>query len=195
MPREGAPMRDERRSSPVPQGRAWVLNRLAYRAVTNRWFWLVLGLFVGGCGAFIALNARLARYQPVTGTLASYSSADNTLRLAGQPTTYQFYNVGEFHPALPAQLPSGTQVTIWVLPGYSGIDALQILDPRGAVQAQYTDDFFDRPEFHLQQARFFGGLFVVVGGGFALLGLVLPSLDRRQRSQAVGAHQGRWIVA
>jgi hypothetical protein len=150
-------MQDEHRSSPVPQGRAWALNRLAYRAFTNRWFWLVFGLFVGGCGAFIALTAHLAHYQPITGTLASYSVANNNLRLAGQPTTYQLYSARDFHPALPAQLPSGTQVTIWVLPGYTDIDALQILDPTGAVQAQYTDDFFDRPAFHLQQDRLFGG--------------------------------------
>jgi hypothetical protein len=178
-------MRDEVRSSPVPQGRNWALNRLAYRAFTNHWFWLIFGLFVGGCGAFIALTAHLAHFHPITGTLASYSSDDN-LRLAGQPTTYQFLDAGEFHPALPDQIPSGTRVTIWVLPGYTGIDALQVLDPQGRVQAQYTDDLFDHPAVNLQLDRFMGGLFAVVGSIFALISLLLPSLDRRQRSRAAG---------
>lgn len=180
------PFAGEAQPLSFPEGRRWALNRMVYRAGSSRWLWLVIGLFVGGCGAFIALTAHQALFQPITSTLAYYSYANSDLKLAGRTTTYQFH-AGDFQPALPTQIPSGTRVTIWVLPGFTGIDALQIIDPSGVVKAQYTDDYFDRPEFHFRQDRFMGSLFALWGGLIALGSLVGPPLARWRQSRTARA--------
>jgi hypothetical protein len=48
-------MRDGMQSSPDPEGHTWIrralaLNRHVYRLFSTRWFWLIVGLFVGGVG-------------------------------------------------------------------------------------------------------------------------------------------------
>jgi hypothetical protein len=170
-------------SSPVPEGRAWALNRGVYRLFTIRWFWLAFGLFVGGAGVFF-LSTPPLRFHLVSGTLARYSYADTALRLVGDRTAYSFHPEN-FHPALPEQIPNGTSVRIWIVGSYPDVDAVQLLGQDGAPEATYSDDFFAHPAVQERETLLFAIAFTTIGAVSVLGSLCWPLFTRMSR-------RGRW---
>jgi hypothetical protein len=174
--------RNERRPSPVPEGRAWALNRLVYRLFTTRWFWLAFGLLVGGLGVPFLFAGPL-HFHPITGTVARYSYADKTLQLVGDRTSYSFVP-NNFPSTLPAHIPNGTSVRIWIDRSYPDIDALQLIGPGGTPEATYMDIFFAHPA-RQERETFIGGAFFTAVGALSVLGsLCWPLFTRRHRRSA-----------
>lgn len=172
-------MSNERRPSPVLEGRAWALNRLLYGLFSTRWLWLAVGLFVVG-GGVLLLFAPPLHFHPITGTVARYSYADATLRLVGDRTAYSFHSEN-FHPALPVRIPSGTSVRIWIVGNHPDIDALQLIGQSGVPEASYTDDFFAHPAVQERETFVLAVIFTTSGAVCALGSLCWPLLERMSR--------------
>jgi hypothetical protein len=139
---------------------------------------MLFGLFVGGLGATIAFAAPF-HFHPIPGAIARYSFDDGELRLVENRTTYSFHP-DNFRPPLPKDIPSGTPVIIWIDRSYPDIDALQTIGPGRAIQASYSDDYFDHPALHLRENRVYGGFFAIMGG-ICFLGSVFWLLRTRIR--------------
>lgn len=145
-----------------------------------RWFWLALGLFVGGVGVPVLLAPPL-HFHPITGKLASDSGADMAVRLVGDTTTYVFESNFTFTPPLPAHLPSGTTVKIWIDGHNPHIDALQIIGQGDTLGTIYADDIYLHPKAQ-ERETFAAGVFLTTFGVMcALLGLCWPLLKRLTR--------------
>jgi hypothetical protein len=177
--REEPHMRNDRQSSPVPEGRAWALNRLAYWLFTKRWFWLGFGLFVGGVSVPIML-AGPYHFHSITGAVARYSFADGSLRLVGDRTGY-FFVPDNFPLPLPAHIPSETSVTIWIDGSNPDVDALQLIGQDGTPQATYKDIFIANPARQEAENRIFGAVFSTIGIGSFLGSLLWPLRKRTSR--------------
>jgi hypothetical protein len=172
-------MSNERRSSLVPDGPGWALNRLAYRLFTTRWFWLALGLFVGGCGVPFLFAGPL-HFHRITGTVARYSYADKALQLVGDRTSY-FFQPENFPSPLPTRIPSGTSVRIWIDGSSPEIDALQLIGQGGTPEATYMDTFFAHPA-RQEGETLVAGIVFTTGGAVCVLGsLCWPLLERMSR--------------
>jgi hypothetical protein len=173
-PPQQAPVR-----SPVPEGRAWALNRLAYRLFSTRWFWLVFGLFVGGVGMPFLFASPL-HFHPIVGTVARYSYADRTLLLIGDRTSYSFLP-DNFPSTLPASIPSGTSVRIWIDRSYRDIDALQLIGQDGTPGPTYMDIFFADPVRQERETFLAGFAFTTIGAVTVLGSLCWPLFTRSSR--------------
>jgi hypothetical protein len=114
--------------------------------------------------AYFWATASVIRYHSLSGYIDSYQSSTAQLTLMGDSRTYTLSidtsGDNAFHPALPAAIPVGTPVTIWLAGSSSYPDAMQIGTKSTAIK--YFDDFYINPVGHYYEDRLGFGILTIL---------------------------------
>jgi hypothetical protein len=147
-----------------------ILGLLRYK-----WTYLFLGIVALFIGVIAYLGAHPSQPAEIDGTISDYvehttngSYTNNTLQLAGDPTTYDLDKT-TFHPTLPDSLFKDGKTSIWVDQGSTQIIAITLYDENDANPTKYTTTHYDNPQSERSDTQ--GGAITA-----AVIGVVLIAI-------------------